>query len=289
MSYKDRYKNLFQFRNTPFEEVNGKLFRNYNGIILPEGPASENFHLPLEEQKKLIKKLNGLLYRGTLGFNSSKGYYVVIADEFISPDQIKDRNIRYEIKRALKLNRVVKISAQILAENGYDVYLKAVQSYRGFKGGIISKENYVKNLLSSQSYEDIIHYWGVYHEDKLVGYSSNYLYDKIEANYSQIKYNPEYFKKGISYALIHTMNEYYLKEKGFSYVSDGYMSLQHESNIQNFLIRNFGFYQKQVTLQITFAFPLNWIVLVGKPFKNLLMKLDQRFKGIFKINELKDL
>jgi hypothetical protein len=288
MTYINRYKSLFESRGTRYEEIDGKIFRNYNGMIMPEGPASEDFHIEIQEQKISIKKLKGLLFRGTRGFKSSKGYYVVIADEFSSTDQIKDRNTRYEVKRALKLNRVKKISALELSESGYEVYYKALQSYRGFQGTCISEENFKQGILNSQLFEDIIHYWGVYHEDKLVGYSSNYLYDNVEVNYSQIKYNPDYFKKGISYALIHTMNEYYLKDQGYSYVSDGYMSLQHESNIQDFLIRNFGFYKKQVPLEITFSFPLNVIVFIGNPFKKWLYRIDKRFKGLFKLNELKD-
>ena len=90
-----------------------------------------------------------------------------------------------------------------------------------------------------RDFEDIIHYWGVFHDNNLIAYSENLSFDDIEVAYSTIKFHPNFLKLYPSYALIYKMNEFYLKNKRFRYVNDGWRIIFHQSNIQSFLEKIF--------------------------------------------------
>ena len=66
------------------------------------------------------------------------------------------------------------------------------------------------------------------------------------------------------------MNEYYLKEKGLKYVSDGSRSITKHSNIQNFLINNFKFRRAYTNLKIYYKPLVKIAVIILYPFRFLI-------------------
>ena len=59
---------------------------------------------------------------------------------------------------------------------------------------------------------------------------------KRSVNYMTLKAIPELMNRHYPYyGLLYEMGRYYLAEKGYSYVSDGWRSISGHSNIQPFL------------------------------------------------------
>lgn len=282
-----RYKEMYESRKQDCVEVNGVLYRNYSRIIMADGPASEKNKLNRAEAKFLIKKLNGIGCRSINGFcdPGSSQYYVVICSEFIPVENVPKQSLRYEIRRGMKLNKVEKVNAEFIAKNAFEVYEAAHKRYRNYSGSVIAKEEFAANILASEEYGDLIHYWAITHGEKLVGYAVNYIYDKEEANYSTVKFHPDFLKFNLSHILFYSMNKYYLHEQGFKYVSDGFMSLVHESGIQNFLMKEFGFFKQHVSMNLQLRFPYNIAIACLFPFRELLSKKDARFNAIFKLKK----
>jgi hypothetical protein len=82
-------------------------------------------------------------------------------------------------------------------------------------------------------------------------------YGTLEANISEIRINPDFNKDYPSYALFHSLSEFYLKERGFDYISDGYRSLAHNTGIQHLLETKFGFVKQPLALELVIKFPYN--------------------------------
>jgi hypothetical protein len=286
MSYVSRYAELFKQQGIPHLILEGKLFKVYSRMVMPEGPSKEDFSVSNDSIKHLFKFFNSPLIRLTCGFSQSSeaGYYSMLCDAFVSVDEIKNKKVKYEINRAIRLCSVRKLNAKEIADLAYPIYVKAIRSYSNFNGNIPDENTFRKNILNTSQFEDIVHYWGVFFDNQLCGFATNYIYDKLEVNYSMIKYDPDFFSKGISYALIYRMNEYYLGNQGFEFATDGYTSLLHESNVQSFLQRNFDFYPKPIHLYLTWKFPFSLLIPISQPFSNVLAKFDPRFKAIYRLN-----
>ncbi|MEM1574228.1 MAG: hypothetical protein QXY96_07125 [Candidatus Methanomethylicaceae archaeon] len=231
----------------------GIIWREYQKMVTPLGPAKFDYSITEDEAKYLLSKFpKALLVRWTDGFNNqvkSKEWYAVISDKFLDLDEIDSKN-RSEIRRGLKNCIVERVDAKLIAERGYDVFISAFERYKGTKKPTITREDFKKRVLIFKDFEDIVHYWGVFYKKELIAYSENYIYDNIEASYSTIKFHPDYLKLYPSYALIYTMNKYYLKDNRFEYVNDGFRNILHQTNIQKYLIDKFKFEKRYTNLYI---------------------------------------
>jgi len=143
--------------------------------------------------------------------------------------------------------------------------------------------------LIHNNFQDIIHYWVVYDSNsgKLIAYSQNYIYEKFECNYSVIKFDPNYLKLYSSYALIYTMNEYYLGNQKFLYVNDGFKSLLHETNIQNYLIEKFQFKKVYLDINIYLRPYISKLLKITKPLHPIFSRFNAKIKAFIELSKLR--
>jgi len=240
----ERFAELYERRGTHFEIIKDTLWVESNRMVAPVGPAKFNYTISKEDGGYLLTKFpKALLVRYTDGIQNDKlvgEWYAVICDTFLDLNELPAKN-RSEIRRGLKNCDVKMVDSDFIAEHGYHVYASALENYTGAKIKAITENQFKRNILLEKDFHDIRHYWGVLHNDKLIAYSANYIYDTIEVDYTAIKFHPDYLKLYPSYALIYTMNQYYLKEKSFEYVNDGFRNILHQTNIQKYLIEKFRF------------------------------------------------
>ncbi len=260
MKWIRRYIELLQAQGIGYLRFGNIVLREYGQIIIPIGPViQEKPSVPIDE-KKLFRELNGKLAwwsypKENLGNN---GWYAVIKTEATELSDYKSANIRNQIKKGLLNNIVKKISSDFLMEHGYSVYKKALEGYgkKECKSEII----YQSELSKYSGFEDIIHFWGIFHNNVLIGYSVVYTYDKKEANISEIRINPGFNKTYPLYALIHSLSTEYLAKNRFQYISDGYRNILHPTNIQELLIQKFGFVKEPLFLELGIRKSFIWAV-----------------------------
>lgn len=249
----NRFAELYNLLGVKFIIFKGNIWREYQKMVTPLGPVKFDYSITEDEAKYLLAQFSkALLVRWTDGFNNqiqSKEWYAVVLEKFIDLNEIPSKN-RSEIKRGLKNCTVEKVDAKFIAEKGYDVFISAFQRYKGTKLPNIARDDFKKRLLILNNFEDIVHYWGVFYKKELIAYSENYIFDNIEASYSTIKFHPDHLKLYPSYALIYTMNKYYLKDNKFEYVNDGFRNILHQTNIQEYLIDKFKFEKRNTNLYV---------------------------------------
>jgi hypothetical protein len=263
-------------------------WKSYHGALLPKTAPHIKIDLTNQEQKELLKLSNAyfLRYISNWDMEQESEFWYVIKDSQEDLMSYKG-NHRNQIKKGLKNCIVKKVSNNIIANDGYDVYKKAFLNY--VTGAILTtKDNFKKSILNSKEYD----FWAVFEniEDKtggvgkMIAYSQNII-ESNSVNYSTIKFHPDYLKLYPSYALFFEMNKYYVNEQNFFYVNDGARSILHDTNIQSFLIQKFKFRKAYCKLNVVYRWDVRLIVILLYPFRSLIAK----FKGKRVLNKLNTL
>jgi hypothetical protein len=253
-------------------------WRKYNGAIIPSIPP----HLLVDVKgiEEMVKNENVFFARWTSKFDcleETEFWYVICDNKLVLKDY--SRNTRSKIRRGLEKCEVNMITKDILLENGYDCYFSAFSRYNTH----LSPKTITQFQDEVNSSDNSWDFWGIYHEDILIGYSQNKIIDDY-CDYSTIKFHPDYLRLYPSYALFFTMNQYYLNEKNFKYVNDGARSISHETNIQSFLIDKFRFRKAYCKLNIIYSPKIKLILALIYPFRWVFSLLD--FGPFVKLNIL---
>jgi hypothetical protein len=276
-----RYIQFFDALKLRSMVLAGTLYYQISGVIRPWGPASGVYRVTREQALLLCRRLRGHLVITTHGFaaDACQGWYAVICDQFRSLDQMKAKN-RSEINRGLRNCPVQQVDAGYVARNGYEVYNEAVRSYPSYYTDIETETEFRERHQDCLALSDVVHYWGAFHKGQLVGFSQNILFGRTEVNYWTVRLHPAFLHLYPSYALFYRMNEFYLQGDRFGYVNDGWRSLLHETQVQRFLIRKFGFHKAYCPVSVVYKPTVRLLVRACYPFRRLLTKVDLRLAGL---------
>lgn len=267
MSYLYRYEALLQKQQIKYVRVENLLLREYNQIIIPLGPILNQNQSVKVNSKIVFKELKGKLLWWSYPCDPTNddGWYGVIKERHTEVEEYSNSNLRRNVRKGLSGFEVKLVSSNFLAENGESIYKSVEKQY----GRSVDNLKFRQQLNAYEGFDDIVNCWGIFSEQKLIGYCIVLLYGKQEANISETKISPDY-KKHSSFALFHKLGEHYLKNLGFDYISDGYRNILHKTTIQDFLIRNFSFRKVGLQLELAFRFPWNIVVPCLHPFRSLV-------------------
>lgn len=238
-------------------------FRLYKGAwIFRDSPHKEE-KLSSEQKKQLLSS-GGMFVRNCYMFDctSPTHFWYVIKDSYGGFEELSS-NMRRKVRKCYQTMKVERISLDRLEKEGYEVYTAAMDAYR-INATKESYENFQKRLRSGED-NDV---WACFdiESGRMVAFSLNYTTDST-AEYRTLKALPEYRQRYAFYGLIHTMNQFYLEEKGMAYVCDGTRTITEHSNIQSFLIENFKFRKAYCHLDITYKWWLSLLVNCIYPFR----------------------
>jgi hypothetical protein len=261
-----------QVRGLKYVAHAGHLFTQSNGVISAQAPASGQVQLNLRDCGMLFQKLGGMMVRWTDGFregNEPTEWYSVICRRPLELEEFPKKK-RYTLRKSLEQCSARRMTAEELAESGYEVYVQALKSYGTRSTKILPPSGFRQSVSREKDFPDLVHNWGVYHGNTLIGYAQNQVFGREEVNYSTIKLNPAFLKFSPGYALVHTMNRHYLTEGGFAYVNEGFRSVSHETNIQSWLLDTFGFEKAYTTLHLHYRLPLRILIRLAYPFRGVV-------------------
>ncbi len=284
----DRLVELYRARQTPHTVIADKLFINYAGGACPIGPAKCDYSITADQARAVVNAVGGHFVRWTDGFGENKcsDYYAVTCNRFTSIDEMKAKG-RSEINRGLKNCQVKQVDARWLGENGYEVYFKAFERYRVTVGVPLDEAAFKRYYSLHAPFEDIVQCWGIFHQDRLIGFGICDVYDRVEVNYTMIKVHPDFLPLYPSYALIYRMNEHYLGKLGFEYSNDGFRALVHQTNVQDFLAKKFGFAFNSTNLHVYYRPALKLAVAATYPCRWLLGRAGGRLKALYAMESIR--
>lgn len=241
----------------------------YQGALRPAIPIPyEPPQFSLRELQNLLKQTRVPFLRWWDSFTEQKtGWWWLVATPPATFTSLR-KNVRNEVRRGINRCYVQKIKPEFLLEKGYEIYLSAFKRYRYTQP--LDKETYTLLLRQKQKFP-FFEFWGVFVKEKLIGYCECILLART-ATTSVIKYHPDYLNRQYSpgYLLIWTILEHYLNERNFYLIINGERSIAHDTNIQEFLERKFGFIRLHCRLNLLYSSPLRLCLQVAFPLRNIL-------------------
>lgn len=109
--------------------------------------------------------------------------------------------------------------------------------------------------------------------DTIIGYAIYNLFDDwIE--YSVVKTDPEYLNTQVNAALAYFGVERYMRP-GIKYIHGGWRTMIHESNYQEYLLKNFGFRKAYCKLHIQYRPLMKLAVNVLYPIRGIIKKFSK--------------
>ena len=235
-----------------------------------DGAPHEEPELQEQEWKALLKQ-GGLMVRNTYDFDCLEEtcFWNLIKDQFGGMEELSS-NTRNRVNKALERFDFRLIDVSLIQDSGYPILKATFDDYATVDRPMNPQvfDEYLRHC-QSKDYE----YWGVFDrsDDKFIGFCANRLW-KDAAEYGIIGIQPEYKHNGTFpyYGLFYCMNQYYLQEKGFRYVTDGSRSITEHSNIQPFLEDKFHFRKAYCHLAIFYKWWMKIAVKMLYPFRKII-------------------
>lgn len=246
----------------------------YNGALVPDVPPHIEIDLTREEAKYLLKNSKAYFLRWPSDFDCGfkTEWWYLIRDKGIDLDEFNSGR-RWEIKNGIKRCIVKKVDAEYIANNGYDIYISAFESYNTFQKPA-GREEFYDSMISKKG-NSVFDFWAAFDraDNNIIAYFMNRLGPDC-CMYSTAKFKPEFLKLYVSQALIYEMTNYYLNELGFKYVYNGARSISHKTNVQDFLIDKLHFRKAYCKLNVVYSPIVKIIVHVLYPFRNVISKIN---------------
>lgn len=233
-----------------------------------DGAPHDEPQLKKEEWHALLKQ-GGLLVRNTYDFDSPEetSFWNLIKDHFWGLEELSG-NTRKKVRRSLEKLEFQRIGIERIEQEGFPIIQATYRDYaindRDMNQSIF--EEYL-DLCKQKEYD----YWGIFdiQKDCFIGFCANRVW-KDAVEYGLVGILPEYKRECTAYpyyGLFYSMNQYYLQEKGFRYVTDGSRSITEHSHIQSFLEEKFHFRKSYCKLAVYYQWWMKIAVKILYPFR----------------------
>ena len=236
-----------------------------------DGAPHEEPQLTDEDCKKLLKQ-GGLMVRNTYDFGCQQetSFWNLVKDQFGGLEELSG-NTRKKVRRSLEKLEFRPIEINVLKTSGYPILEASFDDY-AVTDRVMNERTFQSYLAECET--KAFDYWGIFdrNDNRMIGFFTVMLWEGC-CEYGLVAVLPEYKRKNTTYpyyGLFHTMNQHYLQEKGFRYVTDGARSITEHSNIQNFLIEKFHFHKSYCRLAIYYCWWMKLAVNVLYPFRKII-------------------
>lgn len=250
-----------------------------------DGAPHEERKLCEEEWNALLRQ-GGMMVRNTFDYDCAEEtrFWHLVKDHFGGLEELKS-DTRNRVRKSMDALEFRLIGYETVKDKGYPILKATFDDYAVVDRPMDEQvfDDYLKHC-QSKDYE----YWGVFDrsDGRFIGFCANRIWDEA-VEYGMIGILPEYKHNGTFpyYGLFHSMNQYYLKERGLRYVTDGSRSITEHSNIQPFLEEKFHFRKAYCHLAIHYCWWLGLAVRLLYPFRNVVK--NPQVKAILKMESMR--
>lgn len=234
-----------------------------------DGPPHEEEKLYAEGWKNLLKE-GGLLVRNTYGFDGKESdFWYIVKDSFEKIENLKPRT-RTKIRAAFKTFEYHLIDFGTIQQKGYSIISETYADYN-----VVDRKmnetifNEYLNECQNRNFD----FWGVFdkNNNELVGFYAVRIWKNcceydLSGLLTKYKHGSDY----PYYGLYYVMNQYYIDNLHFKYVSDGSRTITEHSQIHDFLIQQFNFRKAYCQLEVHYQWWMKIAVNLLYPFRNII-------------------
>ena len=225
----------------------------------------------------------GIMVRNTYDFDCPEetSFWYVIKDQYLGMDELSSR-VRNKVRHAFQYFDYQKITYKQLLDNVFPILEDTFANYK-IHDRKMNRDVFSKYL--EQCQQKNYDYWGIIKKDtrQIVGFCTVKIWDdSCEIGYTGVI--SDYTTNGYYpyYGLYHYLNEYYLCEKKFRYVSDGSRTVTNHSQIHDYLIHYFHYRKAYCKIKIRYKWWFGTIVKVLYPFRNIIW--NKNVKAVLKMH-----
>lgn len=280
------FKTLHRELGNPVAVIDGRLFARIRERITPIGPALDDWRISRESEAALFRQLDGYWIQLTSPpADIEKAiWHAVICTKHCPVEEVTSANCRQKIRKGLRRCEIRQVSYEFLAEHGFGIFEKAIKRYRKQTLSPSDRTSFESEALTKHKFPNIREAWGAFFENKLVAYAQCIRYGNREIDYTAFKWDPDFLRHMSSYAMLYRMNEHYLGKQRVDYALDGFKSIYHETNFQDFLIHNFGFERAPLDLHVRYRKWLGTVLALARPISPFLRRVDRRANALFELD-----
>lgn len=252
----DRLQTYLRETGRRATRVGDTFWINNGGVVWPWTPSHYEIELPPDGGRGLLKALGGYVawWGRPLPDGEDAPWYEVVLTRHVGLDAMKSK-LRNKFRNSLNAFRFDRLGAED-AEAIYAVYQRRQLEYDVQHSGLPSHPEFRARFDIDLGYPDIVHYWGIWQDDQLVGFSKNYVYDGVWVSLNTTKILQSALKKRALYGLMHRMSEHYFVTGGVRCISDGARSMLHGAEFQELLRHDFEFHNSPLRMERAYRYPL---------------------------------
>ena len=235
-----------------------------------EGAPHNERQLSDNECKTLLRE-GGLLVRNTFSFDkhSESCFWYVVKNQFGGFDELSPRT-RNKVRHANESLEYKFVDLDFIRKNGYPLIEETFADYR-INDRPMNEQ--IFNAYLNECAQSSFDYWGIFDKttSEFVGFCTVHVWDNcceygISAVRTQFKHNATY----PFYGLYFVMNQYYLENQHFKYVTDSARTITNHSEIHDFLIHYFGFRKAYCNLKVYYKWWVWLVVQLLFPFRKII-------------------
>ena len=235
-----------------------------------DGPPDAETRLQEQEWKQLLKQ-GGLMVRNTYDFDCQEQthFWYIIKDHYEGLEGLPPR-VRNKVRKAEKTFTYRPIDYLCLRVQGYPIIKETFDDY-AVRDSKMNEADFMAYLDECEKGNYDI--WAIIDNetDMMVGFCLVAVWDncceyRLTGIYSKYKKNGTY----PYYGLYHHLNQNYLVEKAYDYVSDSARTITEHSHIQDFLIQNFNFRKAYCQLEVHYQWWMKLAVNLLYPFRKII-------------------
>ena len=236
-------------------------------------------------QCKTLLKDGCWFVRNTYDFDQKEesDFWYIIKDSFGGMEE-HSQNVRKKLRHSLRNFDYKLVDIELVKQKAYPIVKATFADYNVTDRKM--NETVFNDYLSHCESNDY-DYWAAFNKEtlELVGFCAVHVFEN-SCEYGLIGFLPKYKHNATYpyYGFFYKLNEYYLGEKKFKYISDGSRSITEHSNIQPFLIQNFKFRKAYCKLKIHYKWWFGIIVKILFPFRKLIS--NKSVKAVLKMHEI---
>lgn len=220
-----------------------------------------------------IWRAGGLLARWTTDFDCEEetDFWYCIKDTKFDIWAINSKK-RYYIKKGIENFEVKQINPVDYLDDVYTVTDKALQTYDDYSTPQ-DKMDFFNEICERR---DLI-FLGAFREGRLCGYIKIKDWGSY-VDFMSMKADPEYEKLQVNAAMVNALCEKYADRlcEGF-YICDGLRNINHQTNFQDYLVKNFMFRKAYCRLHIAYPKRIGFFVKVLYPVRRIIFLMDSKW------------
>lgn len=264
--------------------LNYFLYRN--AWICDDAPHKE-VQLSGAEAKKLLKQ-GGMMVRNTYDFDTLEktDFWFIIKDHYRTLEELSPR-VRNKVRHANQYFDYRQVENAQFEQQVFPVFEDTIANYK------IHDRKLNRRIFSEfleQCQQKTFDYWGIFLKDteQMVGHCMVKNWDD-SCEIWNVGILSEYKSEGYYpyYGLYHYLNEYYLNEKRYQYISDGSRTITNHSEIHDWLMHYFGYRKAFCKLELHYKWWFGIIVRLLYPFRNIIP--NRNIQAVLKMHGMQTL